>query len=660
MTASASPSTPHSPPPTGERVDWLPDDGTPYSPRFGDLYYSESGSLQQAHEVFLGGCGLPAAWAGQAQWRVLETGFGMGLNFLATWAAWKADPQCPRMLHFTSVEADPVSAADMLRAAPTDTALRPLAEQLAARFHGLLPGVHRLIFEGGQVQLTLWIGDAQAMLRQQTTVADSIYLDGFSPSTNPEIWDAYTLKALTRHCRRGTQLATSSIARTVRDQLVQCGFEVRKAPEVAPKRNNLQARFNPSWEPRTRAQAGPAPVTQPGTALVIGAGLAGSAVARSLALRGWQITVLAAGSAPADGASGLPAGLFCPHVSPDDSVLSRLSRNGVRQTLQRLQDLCVEGLDWRHTGVLEHCTDGGTGLPAHWSGTPGDDWSHAASAEQLALAGLPADTVACWHLQAGWVRPAQLVHAQLDHPSIRFMGQTHVACLQRLDSGSTTAWRALDEQGDLLVQADMAVIACGPGTADLLAPTVQWRLQAIRGQISRGYHSPANATALPPFPVNGNGNLVTHVPAASEMGGSSLKTCWVMGSTFERDMTQLPVSPADQATAHAENHAKLCTLIPTTGAAMARWFDPNDPSCEPTWGQIRVASHDRLPVAGPVGDDYPNLWAVTALGSRGLTLSVLCAELLAARLHGEPLPLDAKLAQHISSERLNGKASIRS
>ena len=70
----------------------------------------------------LGGCGLPAAWANTPQWRILETGFGFGLNFLVTWAAWKADPQRPRMLHFTSVEAYPVSAADLL--APTNPAQR--------------------------------------------------------------------------------------------------------------------------------------------------------------------------------------------------------------------------------------------------------------------------------------------------------------------------------------------------------------------------------------------------------------------------------------------------------------------------------------------------------------------------------------------------------
>ena len=649
-----------------EPIAWLPD-GTPYSPRFEDRYHSELGGLNQARQVFLAGCGLPAAWADQAQWRVLETGFGMGLNFLVTWAAWKADPQRPRMLHFTSVEAYPVSAADLLRAAPTDPLLRPLAEQLAARFHGLLPGVHRLGFEDGRVQLTLWIGDAQAMLRQQTTVADSIYLDGFSPSANPGIWDAHTLKALARHCRRGTQLATWTIARAVRDQLAQCGFEVRKVPGVPPKRDNLQACFNPAWEPRVRAQTGPSPVAQAGTALVVGAGLAGSAAAHSLALRGWQVQVLVAGDGPADGASGLPAGLFCPHVSPDDSVLSRLSRNGVRQTLQRLRDLCQEGTDWGHSGVLEHCTDGGTGLPASWAGGPGDDWSHSASATQLSRAGLPPDTVACWHQQAGWVRPAQLVQAQLHHPQIRVQAHAVVARLQRSADGR---WQALDADDRILAEADLAVLACGPATADLLPHRQPWPLQPIRGQISWGLHTADNASALPPFPVNGNGNLVTHIPQPQDPQHGEI---WVMGSTFERDVTAMPISAADQAAAHAVNHGKLSTLLPASGAAMAPWFDPQDARCSPTWGRVRVASHDRLPLVGPVGpaatvhavgsaapgagsastgENLAGLWALTALGARGLTLSILCGELLAARLHGEPLPLDAKLALHLGTERL--------
>ncbi|MEG0676028.1 MAG: MnmC family methyltransferase, partial [Comamonas sp.] len=161
----------------GESITWLAD-GTPYSPRFGDRYRSELGGLDQARQGFLGGCGLPEAWAQASQWRILEIGFGFGLNFLVTWAAWKADPQRTRLLHFVSVEAFPVSREDLLQSLPVDGQLRTLGLQLAEQWWGLLPGVHRLSFEEGQVLLTLYIGPAQTMLRKQQLTADSVYLDG--------------------------------------------------------------------------------------------------------------------------------------------------------------------------------------------------------------------------------------------------------------------------------------------------------------------------------------------------------------------------------------------------------------------------------------------------------------------------------------------------
>ena len=120
---------------------------------------------------------------------------------------------------------------------------------------------------------------------------------------------------------------------------------------------------------------------------MIGAGLSGAAVAASLARRGWQVEVLDAAPAPASGASGLPAGLLAPHISPDDSVLSRLSRCGVRLTLQQVRALLREGVDWQQTGLLEHRVDGHAALPVQWL-EAGRDWTAPASALQLAQAGL--------------------------------------------------------------------------------------------------------------------------------------------------------------------------------------------------------------------------------------------------------------------------------
>lgn len=640
-----------------EPVDWLPD-GTPYSPRFGDRYHSENGGLTQARQVFLHGCGLPQAWAGQAQWRILETGFGFGLNFLVTWAAWRADPERCTLLHFVSTEAWPVGADDLLRATSAHPELAPLAQQLHAQWWGLLPGVHRLSFDEGRVLLTLYLGDTQAMLRQQALTVDAVYLDGFSPQRNPEIWDAHTLKAVARCCRRGTRLATWTIARAVRDALAQCGFEVTRMPGVPPKRDNLHATYNPHWEPRTTPQAQAEPESRPpGDCIVIGGGVAGAACAASLARRGWRVQVLDQAEFPAAGASGLPAGVFAPHVSPDDSLLSRLSRSGVRATLAQARALLREGQDFGQTGVLErHAADKSRNkaLPATWAQGPGADWSQPASENTLRQAGLPSDTPANWHPHAGWLRPARLVAALLAQPGIRWQGDCRVAQLQRVDDSPGAAWQALDAEGRVLAQAPVVVIAAGADSRPLLAS--RWPLQALRGQVSIGTYGPGEVP-LAPFPLNGNGNLVPDFPLTDAPGAPR---AWIMGSTFERGATALPPTPAEQREAHAANHGKMQGLLPSAAerlrADFAAMAAPQAPAGGlRTWAAVRCTLHDRLPVVGPVDAvALPGVWTCTAMGARGLTLSILCGELLAARLQREPLPLDAKLAKALGAERLAG------
>ena len=238
-----------------ETVVWMPD-GSPHSPRFNDRYRSRSGGLAQAVSVFLTGTGLPAAWRGRDRFSVLETGFGLGTNFLCTWAAWEADPQRSESLQFASVEAFPVSAADLVRSACNASAedraefsialrLPVLAEQLAQVWRGLSPGIQQREFAGGRVQLTLAVGEVQAGLQEIKCLADAVYLDGFSPALNPQMWSAQTLHLVAQHCRPGTTLATYTVARGVRDRLQQLGFSVEKCPGLPPKRDRLQAVLRP-------------------------------------------------------------------------------------------------------------------------------------------------------------------------------------------------------------------------------------------------------------------------------------------------------------------------------------------------------------------------------------------------------------------------------
>ncbi|HLE67455.1 MAG TPA: tRNA (5-methylaminomethyl-2-thiouridine)(34)-methyltransferase MnmD, partial [Burkholderiales bacterium] len=168
--------------------------GTPFSEAFGDVYHSAEGGPGQARHVFLGGNGLPARWQDRRIFTILETGFGFALNFLATWQAWREDARRCTRLHFVSVEKHPFSRHDLEQLHARYPEYAALAAELHAAWPILVPGLHRLEFDGGRVVLTLALADAVRALRMLRLSADAVYLDGFAPQKNPEMWSAATIK----------------------------------------------------------------------------------------------------------------------------------------------------------------------------------------------------------------------------------------------------------------------------------------------------------------------------------------------------------------------------------------------------------------------------------------------------------------------------------
>ncbi len=592
---------------------------------------------------------MPEAWAYQPHWCVLDTAFGLGFNFLKTWQAWRDDPNRPCLLHFVAAEAHVAYKAELLQCAsahPDLVPLLPLAEELAAQWNGLLPGTHRLAFEGGYVLLTLGIGDAQNWLKAQHLCADSVYLSATS-QRHPDGLDAHMLKAVARCCRRGTRLSSWTTEHGVISGLKQCGFEIHRTPDTQAQRPPLQAVFNPPWEPRKKADPTwprPRPAQR---CLVIGAGLAGAAAAASLARRGWAVTVLDAHLAPAGGASSLPAGFLAPHVSPDDGVLSRLSRSGLRATWRAVAELLAPD-DWQASGVLQKRLDASARLPADWP-EAGAYWSRDAVAAGDAQPPL-------WHAAGGWVKPARLVEALLNTPGVSWQCGQGVAVLRRAsNAGPGPGWQALDATGNCLAEAELVVVAAGPASASLVASVSKQapQLQPVRGQVMWGPWPKPNAnlatathfaSALPPSPVNGLGGLIPLFTATAD--GESMPH-WLLGATFERGESQ----PLIRAEDTQQLQDRLAQLWPSAAKALAPHVAAGQTH---TWAGVRCGSPDRLPLVGPIDEAAaPGLWLCTAMGSRGLTFAVLCGELLAAWANDEPLPIEKRLAQHLLASRFN-------
>ena len=572
--------------------------------------------------AFVTAAGLPSAWAGQSAWRCLDTGFGSGQQFFNTWDAWRQDDRRPRILHYVGLSAEAPKPEAIRQAAASQPGLNGLVASLLHQSEALRPGFHRLSLEGGHLLLTLCIGELAKLLRQQRFHADSLLLDA-DPllELSDSRWDLWRVKALARLARRGAGLTLRSHTATLlRPVLQQCGFVLPDKVASEPVAV-VRAEFQPAWvlkNSRHHAIESAVPITR---CVVVGAGLAGASVAAALASRGWQVSVLDKAATPAQGASGLPAGLVVPHVSVDDCSLSRLSRSGVQMVLQQAQALLRSGADWDSTGVLQRFPGGEGGAP-----------------EALPL----------WHTQAGWVKPAALVRAWLAQPGVRFLGDCTVASLKRQDG----LWRVIGDDGRVIAVAERVVLANAHGVLPLLAacgntdtgwtPGTTWPiLRSVHGQVTWALHAdspPAALAALPAFPVNGAGSLLPRVPLKEGMA-------WLAGATYQPDDEPEPGTQSHDAA----NLKRLARLLPDLAAPLATMVGAGELQA---WRGSRCVSADRLPLLGPLTDGADQgLWLCAAMGSRGLSLAVLCAEMLAARWGAEPLPVEAALARSLDADR---------
>jgi len=597
----------------------LQPDGTPYSETYGDIYHSAHGGPDQAQHVFLGGNNLPQRWRGRDRFVILETGFGLGLNFLATWAAWAADPQACRQLHFISVEKHPFSAADLAIAHAAWPQFAALAKELRANWPLALSGFHRLELAGGRVVLTLIFGDATRELGQIEAEADAFYLDGFSPARNPELWTPDIAKALARLATPGATLATWSVAGHVRAALDGAGFDLEKRPGFAGKRQMLCGRNRSRRPPRQ------IPPTDR-SAIIIGAGLAGSTVAESLGRRGWQVTVLERAAEAALGASGNPAGVLRPWPSADDNRLARLSRAGFFASLALLHRL-GPGVAWQACGVLHLARDAAHAEQQRRAVTalaaPDDflQWVEADAASRLA--GLPLPAGGWYFPGGGWVAARSLCTAALNaYPDrLRLRCNAPVDRIVRSDS----SWQAEDASGQVLATAPYLIIAGGHETA---------RFPALAHLGIRGARGQTTHLAAPEL------TALARVVCRSGYLTPALANRHVLGATFIED----DPDPTERLQEHRDNLATLRRLL----------IDAPQPDPAALHGHVgfRPLTPDRLPVLGWL-PEAPGLGVASGYGARGLVWCALLAELLAASVEGEPLPMERDLVRAVSPQRFH-------
>jgi tRNA 5-methylaminomethyl-2-thiouridine biosynthesis bifunctional protein len=611
--------------------------------------------------------GLPARWRNQDAFTLLALGWDDSRLFLATWQAWRDDPQRCAQLHFVLI-APQLPTTEPLPAALADAARDPgsTAAQLGAAWPPITPNLHPLDFDAGRVHLLLGSGTPERLLPLLRLAADAIVVDGPGGAAQHATWLFKTLAGLAAPSATLTvRCADGPAWRAVRS----AGFDIDPPTPPDESRQGLtRARHAPRPAQRRHRPTAKAP---PRTALVVGAGIAGAAVAQALARLGVAVRVYDRHPAPAAETSGNPAGLFHGTVNPDDGRYARLFRAAalVAQRAYRAA-LAIEPGAGSAIGLLRlNAPADDPSLLAsmraqlHQLGLPAGYVQALDASAASALAGVPLAAPAWFYPGGGWMSPPAWVRLALATPGVSFRGQVDIDSIAFHDG----QWQLRPADGAVLDQAPLLVLAAAADSVRLLArlhaadadTAPPWPLHLSVGQVTHWSAAPGSTCALA-LPVAGDGYaLPLPAPGGLLCGATHHALPWPGAATAAPGPGP---GAGDMAAGHQHNLARLQRLTglqPPAGATLQG---------RSGW---RLHSADRLPIAGqvplsapspagPAGQvrgrprdmpRHPGLFVLTALGSRGLTLAPLLARLVAAQATGTPWPMERDLVEAVDPAR---------
>lgn len=658
------------------KLDWN-DQGTPVSREFDDVYFSNQNGLEETEYVFLGGNNLPDRFAThpRALFVAAETGFGTGLNFLTLWRAFdrfrQAQPQANlQRLHFISMEKFPLAQADLAAAHARWPELTPWADELRRQWPLPLPGCHRLLLDGGRITLDLWFGDVNTLIHHfddslQRSV-DAWFLDGFAPSKNPDMWTPALFDAMARLARPDGTFATFTAAGFVRRGLQQAGFGAGKRKGFGRKREMLcgalvqapELPHSAPWYARSAAEGD--------DIALIGGGIASALLALALLRRGKRVTLYCADDAPAQNASGNRQGALYPLLNQHDPALAQFfpaAFGFARRLYDALpvsfaHDWCgVTQLGWDKKSAEKIEQMLAMGLPQALA-----QGVNADQAERLA--GVPLGCGGIHYPAGGWLAPGELtaaLFALAQQQGLQVRWRHRLERLEPEDGG----WRLCFVDGAMARESNV-VLANGHAITSL-----------------------AQSEKLPAYAVSGQ---VSHIPSRDGLASLRQVLCYegyltpvspalgthCIGASYHRGDASVAYREADQQ----ENRERLLRCLP-----QCDWTRAVDVSAGEARNGVRCATRDHLPLVGNLPDYaatlaryqdlprqraqqaaiasapvWPGLFVLGALGSRGLCSGPLAAEVLAAQLCAEPLPLDRATLAALNPNRywvrklLKGKA----
>lgn len=384
----------------------------------------------------------------------------------------------------------------------------------------------------------------------------------------------------------------------------------------------------------------PQPIFSLQKAVIIGAGLAGSAAAYSLARRGWDVTVLEQEGRVGAGASGNSLGIVTPLITHRDDRLGQFYWQAFAHAIKHFSG--VENIGFQSCGMV-HLSEAKSSRPLEETVVPQEQMQQVSLEEACAISGLALKKSGVYLPDCAIVSPIKVCEAHLRHPNITLLPMHRAVTLQKQQG----KWQILDATNCVIANAPVVIVATASNVQSF--DQLNWLpMQRVRGQITFFPEDYANSRSIICYD---KGYL-----APSQEGITTI------GATYNRSAVELSVSQAE----HEENirnlrlHVELGEIPEreTQGRASFRASLPDRraaigpvPDRAAFLEDYKDVRNGRYRADFPAGKYLEGLYLSVGHGSRGLISCPIGGELLAAMICGEALPLPGVLVDMLNPAR---------
>ena len=579
---------------------------TLFSEEFDDLYSSAKGAVAECNHVFIKGNNLNERFENlgeNSKFYIGEIGFGIGINFLTTCKSWLDHTKQNQVLEFYSFDKYLFRLSDFKTLNVSCPDLKEYISELERNYPRNIQGAQKISLFGGRIILNLIIGEidnTQEYIKLMDKV-DAWYLDGFSPSKNPDLWSIKLFKCIHKSCHENTTFSTYTSSGLVKNNLTESGFNHSRAMGFSDKRHMLKGTVDTQLKKNTSNTK----------VAVIGSGIAGCVLSYTLAKKGIEVDLYEKSDSICSGASSHELLVTYPRLSAHDTAFGSFTLHSYIFATNFYKQLKTD--TWKKTGVIILNHDAATEKRQSSlleKRADGEIYRYIDPDEASEISGIDIKLNGLIYEDAGYILPEEMCKFLIESPKINIFTSSHIKSIKKNREVFNL------NIGKKKFEYQNVCVCAGSETANIVDID---GISIKRGQVTH-IESLDNVSRIK-LPICAKGYISPRV-----------NNIHLVGSSYS-DSEDTDLSEEE----HLYNLNNLKLVI--------------DEEMNVITGQTghRAVSKDHMPVVGMKDGIYIN----TCHGSRASVTAPISAEIIASMIVDEAPPLMGRELESLSPERFN-------